>query len=62
MVETFEILCSFSGIAVLAAACFFGYMLALLQRRIATMLSHDTVSNELIIAINCGPDDLNSDI
>ncbi|KAG8384804.1 hypothetical protein BUALT_Bualt04G0156500 [Buddleja alternifolia] len=29
------------GIAVLAAACFFGYMLALLQRRISTMLSYD---------------------
>ncbi|KAL0377448.1 UNVERIFIED_CONTAM: hypothetical protein Sradi_3050300 [Sesamum radiatum] len=29
------------GIAVLAAACFFGYMLALLQRRIAAMLSPD---------------------
>ncbi|KAL1824604.1 hypothetical protein ACET3Z_011382 [Daucus carota] len=27
------------GVAVLAAACFFGYMLALLQRRIATMFS-----------------------
>ncbi|KAI3452405.1 hypothetical protein Pfo_009070 [Paulownia fortunei] len=30
------------GIVVLAAACFFGYMLALLQRRIAAMLSYDT--------------------
>ncbi|KAH6792112.1 NHL domain-containing protein [Perilla frutescens var. hirtella] len=30
------------GIAVLAAACFFGYMLALLQRRVASMLSYDT--------------------
>ncbi|EYU44724.1 hypothetical protein MIMGU_mgv1a0065482mg, partial [Erythranthe guttata] len=30
------------GIAVLAAACFFGYMLALLQRRIASIISHDT--------------------
>ncbi|XP_057769357.1 uncharacterized protein LOC130989394 isoform X2 [Salvia miltiorrhiza] len=30
------------GIAVLAAACFFGYMLALLQRRVAAMLSYDT--------------------
>ncbi|KAL3629240.1 hypothetical protein CASFOL_026462 [Castilleja foliolosa] len=29
------------GIAVLAAACFFGYMLALLQRRISAMLSYD---------------------
>ncbi|PIN06351.1 hypothetical protein CDL12_21100 [Handroanthus impetiginosus] len=29
------------GIAVLAAACFFGYMLALLQRRIAAMFSYD---------------------
>ncbi|GFQ06771.1 hypothetical protein PHJA_002821100 [Phtheirospermum japonicum] len=31
------------GIAVLAAACFFGYMLALLQRRISAMLSYDNV-------------------
>ncbi|KAL7100742.1 hypothetical protein ACP275_08G013900 [Erythranthe tilingii] len=30
------------GIAVLAAACFFGYMLALLQRRIVSIISHDT--------------------
>ncbi|XP_051121079.1 uncharacterized protein LOC127244547 [Andrographis paniculata] len=30
------------GIAVLAAACFFGYMLALLQRRIASILSYNT--------------------
>lgn len=44
----FEILSSFSGIAVLAAACFFGYMLALLQRRIAIILSHDTVSTNLL--------------
>ncbi|KAL8471406.1 hypothetical protein ACS0TY_028892 [Phlomoides rotata] len=29
------------GIAVLAAACFFGYMLALLQRRISSILSYD---------------------
>ncbi|CAA0828498.1 NHL domain-containing protein [Striga hermonthica] len=29
------------GIAVLVAACFFGYMLALLQCRISTMLSYD---------------------
>ncbi|KAL2240499.1 uncharacterized protein LOC105177156 [Sesamum indicum] len=30
------------GIAVLAAACFFGYMLALLQRRISAMFSPET--------------------
>ncbi|KAL1538590.1 hypothetical protein AAHA92_27317 [Salvia divinorum] len=29
------------GMAVLAAACFFGYMLALLQSRVASMLSYD---------------------
>ncbi|XP_042025726.1 uncharacterized protein LOC121772617 isoform X3 [Salvia splendens] len=29
------------GIAVLAAACFFGYMLALLQCRVASMISYD---------------------
>lgn len=35
----------FAGVAVLVAAGFFGYMLALLQRRIASIFSSDDVSN-----------------
>lgn len=34
-----------AGIAVLVAAGFFGYMLALLQRRVAAMFSSRRVSN-----------------
>lgn len=40
-----------TGIAVLLAAGFFGYMLALLQRRVGTMVSPEEVSIRFITLI-----------
>ena len=38
-----------AGIAVLIAAGFFGYMLALLQRRVGTIVSSENVSTHLVL-------------
>lgn len=40
----------FAGIAVLVAAGFFGYMLALLQRRVGLIVSSENVSRHPLIA------------
>jgi hypothetical protein len=37
--------CLFTGVALLLAAAFFGYMLALLQRRVLGMVSTEDVSS-----------------
>lgn len=46
-INSFEI----AGIAVLVAAGFLGYMLALLQRRVGTMASSQHVSNMIHISV-----------